>query len=466
MLKQIILLFNLFSMSFVTFLLSDGIEITSNLPNELVRDSTYIVEVNIKKGDLFGFAKFQQNFPEGFIAKPVQTEEASFTFSDGKVKFIWMALPERDEIKIAYALTATTDAPEESLLGGKFSYISDNERKSYDISNQTIRVISEEDIAPPAPPAIASVDRKVMDLGNNTYEVELSIDKEGVYGFGKLEEYLPGGAEAEVLENNKAVFSQVDEKAKFVWMSIPDDEVLKISYKVTATEDIASQLETMEGNFAFLDDNETKTVAIMGAPVEEVAGSIAQNEESETVTEPETAEVTEPVDEPEVAQIDEPEETVEETTEEVAQTPTEPEVVEPEVEEEVAQVETETSSQPIEKPSKQEKFASNDDNVTSIPDPESGVMYRVQIMAGHRMVSKDFIAKKYSYNSNYLTENHEGWIKYITGEFGVYKQARDKREDLVAANHNFPGPFVTAYNDGQRITVQEALMISNQKWFK
>ena len=82
------------------------------------------------------------------------------------------------------------------------------------------------------------------------------------------------------------------------------------------------------------------------------------------------------------------------------------------------------------------------------------------------MVSKDFVSKKYSYSSNFLTENHEGWIKYITGEYGVYKQARDKREDLVAANHNFPGPFVTAYNDGQRITVQEALMISNQKWFK
>jgi hypothetical protein len=64
MLKQLILLFNLISMSFVTIFLADGIEIESNLPNELVKDSTYIVEVVIKKGDLFGFAKFQQNFPE------------------------------------------------------------------------------------------------------------------------------------------------------------------------------------------------------------------------------------------------------------------------------------------------------------------------------------------------------------------------------------------------------------------
>ncbi len=455
MVKQIILLFNLFSMSFVTFLFSDGIEITSNLPTELVRDSTYIVEVNIKKGELFGFAKYQQNFPAGYIAKPVNTEEASFTFADGKVKFIWMAIPEKGEVNISYALTATADAPDESLVGGKFWYISDNERKSYDMSNQTIRVISEEDLAPPAPPATAAVDRSVKDLGNNTYEVELSIAKDGVYGFGKLEEYLPVGAEAEVMVNNKAVFSQVDEKAKFVWMSIPEDEVLKISYRVSATSDITSELETMEGNFAFLDNNETKTVAIMGAPVDEVASSIAQSEETETIDVPEVVEEPE-VEAPqvEVAQI-------EETQEEVAQIEETREEVE-----EIAQTETEKPVETFTPSPQAEPVASNEPEITSIPDPESGVMYRVQILAGHKMVSKDFVSKKYSYSSNFLTENHEGWIKYITGEYGVYKQARDKREDLVAANHNFPGPFVTAYNDGQRITVQEALMISNQKWFK
>ena len=56
-------------------------------------------------------------------------------------------------------------------------------------------------------------------------------------------------------------------------------------------------------------------------------------------------------------------------------------------------------------------------------------------------------------------------MKYTTGDFLAYKQARDGREE-IKSNYTFPGPFVVAYNNGERITVQEALMISNQKWVK
>ena len=44
----------------------------------------------------------------------------------------------------------------------------------------------------------------------------------------------------------------------------------------------------------------------------------------------------------------------------------------------------------------------------------------------------------------------------------VHKKARNKRESL--GSYKFPGPFVTAYNNGDRITVQEALMITKQDW--
>ena len=53
-------------------------------------------------------------------------------------------------------------------------------------------------------------------------------------------------------------------------------------------------------------------------------------------------------------------------------------------------------------------------------------------------------------------------MKYTTGSYGVYKDARDKRNSLDS--YNFPGPFVTAYKHGERITVQEALTLTNQEW--
>ncbi len=453
MVKQLILYFNLISLSLITILLSDGIEIETNLPKEIVKDSTYIVDVVIKKGDLFGFAKYQQDFPEGFDVKPVETSEASFTYADGKMKFIWMALPEEDEVKITYALTAYEGAPLEALVEGKFSYIADNQRKSYDIPNQTIIIKSQEPEEEKIP-AIATVNRVVKPLANNTYEVSLTIDKQGVYGFSKLEEHLPDGAEAEVLNNQKAVFSQVDERAKFVWMSIPEEQTLTVTYKVKFNEDIGDALRAMEGNFAYLDESQTKSVAVQSdAPL--MAENVS-NEETIPAEEPEVA----PDEEEEVAEVVEEEPEAEEPVQ--APSPIAEEPVQEEIEEveEVAQVEPEPTKQAPVQPVKKQP-------VTSMPNPETGISYRVQIIAGHKVVDEAYVKKTYKYSDGFITFNHEGWIKYLTADnYSVYKQARDKREALIDAQHNFPGPFVTAYNAGERITVQEALMITNQQWFK
>ena len=48
----------------------------------------------------------------------------------------------------------------------------------------------------------------------------------------------------------------------------------------------------------------------------------------------------------------------------------------------------------------------------------------------------------------------------------ILKEARDKRNQVWAENNKINDAFVTAYNSGERISVQEALMISKQKWFK
>jgi hypothetical protein len=420
------------------------------------------VEVDISKGPIYGFAKFQQNIPDGYIAQPVETADASFTFADGKIKFIWMAIPETEHVKISYALTATSDTPAEGLIDGKLSYIEDNERKSYDIPSIPIKAISDEPIIEKIP-AVASVNRSIKSLGNNEYEVSLTIEQQGIEGFGKLEEYMPEGAEASVISNNKSVFSQVDERSKFVWMSVPKDDEFTVSYKVQSETDIESALSSMEGNFSFLDGNETKTVAVLGGAPIESAAVVASN------TEEETPEITE---KPEITEVEELEEVVA-TAESVVEEVVEPKEVAPMVKEEIAVVEEipiveekEEVAQVIEKEEPEKQIVASKEEKMNIPDPESGVSYKVQLAAGKKLVTDAFLRKAYKYKEQYNVENHEGWVKYTTGDYNVYKGARDKREQLATAGHNFPGPFVTAYNDGARITVQEALMISNQKWLK
>lgn len=444
MIKHLLFLFNLLFFLIASALLPAEISIEDNLPAQVTTDSTYLVEITLNKGALFGFAKFQQDLPVGFDVEPVETAEASFTYSDEKIKFIWMALPETETIKLSYKLTPRAGAPANGIVEGKFSYIEENERKSFDMPNKTITVVS------PAPaeegplPVMASVTRNITTVGEYQYKVDLAITKQGIEGFAKVEEFLPEGAEASVSENNLAVFSQVDEKVKFVWMSIPQEGLINVSYTVTADRDIHNDLIAMEGTFSYLEGSDTKQVEVQSTgqplagqpemPVDEIKEAAPEDELPMEEEMP-------------VAVVDEGS-------------------MEPEI---VADI-TETGEPPMPEAKTSEMsgnaVAGNDSPVTDIPAPETGVVYKVQILAGHKNVNEQFVRKKYSFNEDYIIDNHEGWIKYITGSFDVYRSARDKREALVAAGHNFPGPFVTAYNEGTRITVQEALMITNQQWFQ
>ena len=58
----------------------------------------------------------------------------------------------------------------------------------------------------------------------------------------------------------------------------------------------------------------------------------------------------------------------------------------------------------------------------------------------------------------------EGFHKFMIGNFGEYKEARNNRETVK--QKGCQSAFVVAYNGAKRITVQEALMITSQKWYK
>ena len=96
---------------------------------------------------------------------------------------------------------------------------------------------------------------------------------------------------------------------------------------------------------------------------------------------------------------------------------------------------------------------------------DEGISYRVQICATRKIAESTYFEKNKNFRAQVTIENHEGWYKYTTGSFEVYQSARNSRE-AINQRFEFDGPFVAAYNDGDRISVQEALMISNQQWFK
>jgi len=116
----------------------------------------------------------------------------------------------------------------------------------------------------------------------------------------------------------------------------------------------------------------------------------------------------------------------------------------------------------------EENISTEKVNNTSTNDaltPDKGVSYRVQLMAGHNDVTESWVTYKYNFKGRSDTEMHEGWIKYTTGSYQEYQLARNERESINKV-HDFPQPFVTAYYLGDRITVGEALIISQQDWIQ
>lgn len=472
------------------FYQKNDLEIKHDLPEALKPGEEKLVTFDINKSDVTGFAKFQIELDPGLRAEMVQSDGASFTFNNQTVKFIWMALPSAKQIQLKIRLIADENAGGNLEAKSRFSYIYENERKNFDVNPHFIAVGTADDMAANSikeslearaknMKAIAAAHRTVSPAGVNQWRVDIDIDKSMLQGFAKVEEIVPDGYTVIDLKSSSAVFSIDDTQIKYIWFDIPENDVVTISYKmlpVIATDNVKPQIR---GNFSFLKDEETITIPILDRDEAEIAALPKDTLPAEVVD-------STPAEEPELASTETPEET--ETPEKTdipekkapGTTTPEPDVAEakPPVPEEKpaapvqekAEAKPETKPVQTAQPKQRETTTANrgltDGNIVDIPQPETGVFYRVQIAAGKNNLNRDIFAKLYKFDEGFKLESASGLLKYTTGYHQVYKAARDDRERITAKYDKFKGPFVAAYNDGDRITVQEALMITSQKWFQ
>ena len=510
-----------------TEIAKEKLKVELNAPSNIQPNSSFEVEIKITGGQVSGFAKYVDVLPEGFSAEQLDVGDATFTADNGQVKILWVSFPE-DDVTLRFKVTANEKASNSLTLGGKFSYLENNEKKTYSIFKKTVSIGAEmtADNFLEENKAVASVvvERRVLKPRDNVHEVELTIKQSGIEGFAKIQEFVPFGATIEKGETKNAAYSYVKNKVKFVWMSIPAEETFKISYYVDLSNADVKDIKTIEGDFSYLENDASKKIDVQfvesdtkilasaetNAPSQESVPQETITKETENKVETKSI-VTETAiaavipksemnsnnndsnDEP-VAVVEDDkaqkgsgnntslENEVEDAESEIAEN------IEPKKEESNVISNKEIIDEPLasestdenEIPEEKIEVVSNDQVVASqsnkatsdkveeevLVNSGSGVMYKVQIAAGHRVVDAEYFKKRHNFESDFSVENHEGWVKYTTGTYNSYKVARNSRVSINESGHKFNGPFVTAYNQGERITVQEALMISNQKWFK
>jgi len=491
MLKASIVLINFIGLFFLHLFTVNEIAIQNLAPDSMKPGEKTLVEVTIYKSQVQGFGKMEILFPEGFIASPAETKGASFTFSEKKARFVWMTLPTEETFTISYYLEAPATFDGRYEVKGTFAYIKENERMDYIIPTKSVMVKPDATLATNQSTNSTStnntsttevaasnnssnlsndfrVERTITKVTDTEYRVNIRVLNSNIKGFAKIIEGGPNLSKTEKLQDAGATVTADKNNIKFVWFEIPISPVIEVAYKLTLLSPSA-QLPEINGKIAFVENNNPKEVVIVNA----VGGSVASNTEhlavNNTTTPSETKTTTNNNTKSSTENVKPKEENNAATA--TSGTKTETKQVAPDTKNEVK-----TTSKPVEtaenNASKSNGGAvtnsqkTNASKVSRTPDAENGVSYKVQILAAHRVVNKSYFKQCHSFSEDFNIENHEGWVKYTTGKFGEYKKARDERERLKSNYNTLPGPFVTAYNNGDRITVQEALLISKQQWYQ
>jgi len=429
MIKQFFLLINIISIFFYQLFFSSDVSVKQTLPSTIAPNGEVTVTFTITKGDVAGFAMLKQTIPLGFVVEPIENKGATFSFKDQIVKYIWMSLPQGNEFTISYKLKNVSQDAGNYSLDGKFSYLADNEKSNIDIPSANFSVSSGEELpqivnetetkteeptsTSKTEIAELSIDRTIDKISENKFKVSITISKQNVDGFAKLIETIPNEFSASQDKSQGGIFSFENGEVKLLWLAIPTQENFTASYFIETTS--ASGSKSISGVFSYLEGEETKKHSINSSSFN----------------------------------VDFNNEIVENTTAKEKQ--------ETSLQEKV----TNENSKNIDNTSK--KKEEDKKPITTTPAPETGITYKVQVGAFRENIVVDKFKKKFNLKENINLENHEGWTKLTTGSFNEYKSARDKRNMV---RNNVKTAFVTAYNKGNRITVQEALMVSNQKWLK
>ncbi len=451
---------------FISLFQTSDITVKMDAPAQVTAGTEFEVRVTVNKGDIESFSRFQQTIPAGLTAHSYLSSNADFSFEDKRLRMIWLKLPDDDEFTFIYKIKVDERLKGTFSIGGKFSYIDNNERRSVSPASRLITINPspaidpglivdinefEEKVIQYIPPVAAASEniacirqKPYLNAAGSEYIVNLLVNKEDKKKFAKIEETVPAGYTAVEIDNKDGIFTYKNRLAKFLWMNLPSEEHYIVSYRLIPQDDVRPGTPVISGKFSYLVDEKTISIDIAERDLDlaSLTDKQLQNILEELKTQPPAllaeAEQKEPeiIPEPEIKK--EPE--VREPTKTVKQKETRPKAVK----------------------TSEYKFKRD---LAYILEPESGVYYRVQIAAGHKPVDIKRYFRKYNFDREVRKEYHEGWLKYSVGSFQIYKDARDYRVNIWN-NTDIDDAFVSAYNDGVRITVQEALMIANQKWYK
>lgn len=237
------------------------------------------------------------------------------------------------------------------------------------------------------------------------FSVEITIKKENLSGYAKFIETLPAGFSATVIEAQGATFSFVNQKIIFVWNTLPSQNELKISYKVSFSPNVKGA-QIIEGVFYFIENDRTlkfvlpqTSVNIIDPTIEQVIAGGA-NPKTPTVA-------------------------------------PKPPVVD------YYQISKSTQKKGVKK------------------SAIGNIYYKVQFLALYQTSTTEPLVLDSIIGEPYTTTLTQGFLQYTIGPFGTFDEAAKHKDEMVLKG--YPGSFIKAYMNKRRITIKEARALQEGK---
>ena len=432
MIKYLAVIIQLLTASILVSFAQD-ISVKLSTPAEVKAGEEFLVSLAISKGSLDGFSRFSQNLPYGLSASRVSTANADFAFVDQRVRLIWLKLPAEKEITVTYKVKVDQRLKGTFTLQGDFSFVKGNERKNVSAGgidnisiipdpnlaeNQVIDINEFEKVylaeleAEKGAARLECIRRPPVQVNPREIVVELLVSKGNMKSLARIEEYIPEGFRASEMDSKNGVFSFQDQTVKISWADLPPEPEFTVRYRIFPERGNTIDDLRLSGTFSYIVENQVKTFGI----AERLADIAILNKGLNN------------------------------------------EMALPDSVESASRISNDRTGRD------RMPFARN---LTSgatdswILQPENGIYFRIQVAAGRRTVNISDYFGRFSYIEYVKLEFHDGWFKYSVGSFTDYEKAKEFL-DGVLKETPFGDAFIVAYNNGRRITVQEALDITGQ----
>ncbi len=432
----------------------EGVSIKLEAPENVVAGSSFEVTLTFNKGNLKDYSRFSQDLPSGFTAENINSPNADFTFSDQRVRIIWLKLPSEQEIVVKYSIQVNERLSGRLELDGTFAYVNGGERDFLNLTEPTIvNIMANPDvdqslvvdikdfnsIKEPANIVYPDESQGLQDVyttivrqkpvieANGIVYINVLIQKPNETNFLKLEESIPGGYSFESIEANGAVVSQAAAIARYVWMKPPAASVFLVKYRLVPILEKQQEIIDIQGTLSYTEDGATKVAAVREVNVNVEGMNVTQRAEymksgkiPSNLADASSSNMT----------------FIKDTK--------------------VSSNDQKQANVPGKQSSSSQK--SGQSTISDIPVLEegTGVYFRIQVAALKNPYFAKAVFAEYDLLRDVRVEIDKGWSKYTVGPVSSYNEAQAMKKRIISETP-VTNAFIVAYRNGRRVPLNEVM---------